>query len=264
MHLSEFKNSYALITGASSGLGLAFAEALAAQGVHVVLVARGAELLEQMARDLQSRFGVQAIPLAVDLTSTEAALSIRKELASRQIQIRILINNAGSAYWGAFEKQPRADLDKMIQLNVLAMTSLCHTFHDDLASHAPSAVINVCSLAALQPVPYMMAYSATKAFIQNFSLALHWEWRERGIYVQTLMPSAIRTSLNDKIGFPTERIRYINSVEEVVRASIIGLGEKRITVTVSKNAWIQKLFAALFPMDMVLREVAKLFQPPRD
>ena len=261
LSLAEFKGSYALVTGATEGLGLAFAKALAAKGLNLVLIARTELRLLTVAAELEDGFKIRVLPLAADLSRVEAPGRIKEILTKREIRIRLLVNNAATLHLGEFDAMVLADTHKMLQLNITAMISLCSLLMDDLQSHGQSAVINVSSAAALQPVPFMAVYAATKAFVQNFSQALQYEVKARGVHIQTLVPGAIDTSANVRIGLDVRAMKNLKSPAEVVAMSLAKLESQRIVVHAAKGLWLQRLFVAAFPAAFVLKTVAKFFQP---
>jgi len=262
--ISELKGDWALVTGASSGIGHEFARQLARAGMNVVLVARRQELLENLAQALSSEHGVQTWIVALDLTQPGATEELKRNLSRAGIQIRLLCNNAGVGRWGHFEKTPDDVYRQMIELNTSVMVSMCQRFLPDLSSFPSSAVINVSSAASYQPVPYMATYAATKAFVQSFSQALYGEWKNRGILVQTLVPGPTQTEFDTKAGAYESALTKRDSPAEVVRASLAGLAKGSPVVVAAKGTYMQRAFAGLFPARMVICEVAKMFRPPND
>lgn len=139
---------------------------------------------------------------------------------------------------------------------------MCAEFLPHLSSHPRSAIINVSSQAALQPVTYMAVYAATKAYVHSFSLALYEEWRSRGIHVQTLIPEPSATEFDAKAGAYESAVLERRPPTEAVQATLAHLGESQPVVATAKGVWKQRLFAGLFPPKMVVRGVAKMFIPP--
>jgi uncharacterized protein len=259
--MTEADSPWALITGASEGLGFAFAERLAQRGVNLILVARDEERLCEAARALELKFTIQTLRVPLDLSDPHAPARLREIVAERKIRIQFLVNNAASGYWGEFDAQPLQEVQNTLALNNMAMVSLCHIFMQDLASHQKSYVINVSSVASIQPIPYTAVYAASKAFVHSFSQALHFEWRDRGIYVQTLSPGAIETRFNAKIGFDSSRIKNSLTADEVASVSLKAMAKGRIVATAAKAAWQQALFANFFPRALVLKTVGRMFAP---
>jgi short-subunit dehydrogenase len=262
MTLSDFRGHWALVTGASSGIGHEFALQLAQAGVNLVLVARREERLQTLAETLQRQHGVATHVVAADLGAAGAAGALKARLADAGIRVRLLCNNAGAGRWGRFEAGSAADYERINALNTSALVSMCHAFFGDLASFPGSAVINVSSAAAYQPIPYMAMYAASKAFVQSFSQALHGEWKEHGILVQTLVPGPTESEFDAKAGAYESALAQRDTPAQVVRASLLGLDKGMPVVAVAKGTYKQRFFAGLFPPAMVIREVGKMFKPP--
>jgi hypothetical protein len=262
MNLTECKGNWALVTGASAGIGREFCLQLAAAGLNLVLVARTEKSLESLGAELSKRHGIQTFALATDLSRPNAAAELRSRVASQGFKIRLLINNAAFGRWGRFEASPAECYEEMIRLNSTAVASMCHHFLPDLTSFPTSAIINVCSPAALQPMPFLAVYSATKAFVHSFSQALYGEWSDRGVLVQTLYPGPTATEFDAKAGAYASVLTERGSPEPVVKASLSRLVQDNPLVVTAKGTYQQRFFAGLFPAKMVIRQVGKMFRPP--
>ncbi len=263
INLSDFKGSYALITGGSSGLGKAFAEQFASLGINVILVARDLHTLKLVAREITDKYQIDVRLISLDLSGLNASEKLQQQLSHEKIKIRILCNNVANGFLGDFCSEPLLEIQNRIVLNQASLVSMCRVFFDDLASYKRSVVINVSSAAAFQPVPRMALYAATKAFVHSFSQALHWEWKSSGIYVQTLTPGAIDTDFNSKIGMDMSRIKGVKSAQSVVTISLQALAREKVVVEAANGILLQKFFANFFPALFVLKTVAQLFQSPR-
>lgn len=261
MKLSDCKGNWALVTGASSGIGREFADQFAAAGISLVLVARRTQLLESLAAELRGRHGIETLVLGIDLSNPGAAQDVKTRLAEQNIKIRLLCNNAGSGRWGPFEETPPEVYEEMIRLNAVALVATCHLFLPDLLSFPTSAIINVSSPAAYQPVPYMAVYAATKSFVHNFSLALYGEWESRGVHVQTFVPGPTATEFDAKAGAYESALTARGSPADAVAASLRHLERDAPVASSAKGLFKQRFFAGLFPPKMVVREVAKMFRP---
>ena len=200
MQLETCKGDWALITDASSGIGREFAHQIGAAGLNLVLVARRKPLLDDLATELGQRHGIRVVAISVDLSHPDAISAVGSRLLAEDVRIRLLCNNAAFGSWGAFEKSPASTYEDMIKVNVAAVVGLCHHFLPVLSSFPTSAIINVSSPAAFQPVPYMAVYAATKAFLHSFSQALYGEWKDRGILVQALVPGPTATEFDQVAG----------------------------------------------------------------
>jgi short-subunit dehydrogenase len=260
--MDEYKGHWALVTGASSGIGEEFARQLASHGVNLIMTARDATALQRLGKELAAAHAIEARIFATDLTHLGNLTELQQNLAAAQIRIRILVNNAASGRWGRFEGTDAETYQQMITLNVTALVSLCHKFLPDLATFPTSAVINLSSPAAYQPVPYMAVYAASKAFVHSFSQALFGEWRERGVLVQTLVPGPTRSAFDERAGaYESALSAKRDSPTVAVKAALKHLGDGKPVVTTAKGTGKQRLFASLAPPTMVIREVAKMFQP---
>ncbi|MGD8168846.1 SDR family NAD(P)-dependent oxidoreductase [Herbiconiux sp. P16] len=227
-----YRGTTALITGASSGLGVEFATRFAARGADVVLVARRVDRLEQLAAELRERFGVTATALEFDLAVPDAGGRLRAELADRGITVQTVINNAGFGTRGPFAEEDAAVLASEIQLNVAALVDVSRAFLPDLLAAAggpaSGALVNIASTAAFQPTPFMAVYGATKAFVLNFTEAVAFETRSSGLKVLALSPGATRTEFFEVVGSEAVAIGRFQTPEQVVSAALRAL-DKRTT-----------------------------------
>jgi uncharacterized protein len=263
MKLQDLHGDWALVTGASSGIGAEFCRQLAAAGINLVLVARRKPLLDDLAASLGATHGIRTLVLPVDLSERCSASQIKAVTAQASIRVRLLINNAAYGPWGSFEKTSAQTYESMVQLLAATPIALCHAFLSDFESFPSSAVINLSSPAALQPVPYKAVYSAAKTCLHNFSLALHGEWQARGILVQTLLPGPTASELDAKGGaYKSELGEARRPPAEIVSESLRQLEGGAPFVTTNRGTYKQRLFAGIAPVGMVIREVKKMFQAP--
>jgi short-subunit dehydrogenase len=182
-----------LIIGASSGIGWQLARIFAQHGHPVALVARSSDKLEKLAQELQSAFQVRALTIAADLTQSDAPVQIAESLRARDVNVDMLVNNAGFGLRGRFaELDTRRQLD-MIQLNVTAVTHLTRLFLPGMIQRNLGGVLNVASTAAFQSGPLMAVYYATKGFVLSFTEALHDEVAGTGLHVTCLCPGPTST-----------------------------------------------------------------------
>jgi uncharacterized protein len=190
----SYQNRTALITGASSGIGKAFAQELAKRRMNVVLVARSEDKLHQLSAELHQAYGIQSEVIVADLCQAGAALQVYETVRARHLKINLLINNAGFLNYGAFDRIPPDRDRQQVMLNVLALVDLTHAFIPDLLANDAGGAIDLSSSGAFQPMPYMAVYGATKAFVLSFSEALWAEYRHRGLRVLALCPGPTKTS----------------------------------------------------------------------
>src|SRR6476659_5360419 len=205
-----------LITGASSGIGAAFARKLAARGRNVLLVARSEDKLIALCNELGRLTSIRAQYVALDLQQPDAAAQLFEETKKRELEIEMLINNAGFGSMGDFVK---LDLDReleIIQLNITALVALTHRFLQPMRERKRGTIINVASTAGFQAVPYMATYAATKAFVLSFSEALWEENRPYGILVMALCPGVTETGFFEASRMKRPPGRTVQTSEQVV------------------------------------------------
>jgi short-subunit dehydrogenase len=252
----------ALVTGASSGIGEAFARALHARGEKLVLVARRADRLARLSAELGG--GDAALPVTLDLTRPDAAEVLQETLASHGIGIRLLINNAGVGLAGRVHEQPPDRLRAMIDLDVRAVVDLTRALVPPMVARGEGAVINVVSMSAFQPVPYLAVYAASKAFVLSLTESLATELEGTGVVVQALCPGNIQTefqSVSGTASVPFNRTPA-TSVKGVVEASLRGLDRRRLLVIPSVKDRVTVAAQRLVPRTWVRRAAAELFRPP--
>jgi short-subunit dehydrogenase len=198
---------WALVTGASSGLGVELARALAARGLNLVLVARREEPMQKLATELRRQHGAECIVEAIDLSEPDSAASLQRRLDQRNIDPDILINNAAFGLAGAFLDHTPERLREMLQLDVITMTELTHVFGKRMAARGRGHVLLVASMAAYGPTPILAAYGAAKAFVLSFGEALHAQLAPK-VGVTVLSPGLIDTGFNEVSGYrPEETVR---------------------------------------------------------
>ena len=261
-NLFSFKNDWAVVTGASSGIGRAYAERLAAAGMNLVLIARDSARLEKTAVQLMARHSVKTLSLPMDLEDQNEQLRMKGILYEKGIRIRFLCHAAGFGFWGPFLGGDATLYARLVGVHVTATLNLLLGFHDDLASHSTSVAVIVSSRAGYQPMPNMAVYAACKAFSQSLAQALFCEWEKEGIQVQSLMPGAVDTELEANQNLLREGILRkadMQNPNEVVEASIQGLINKSPRVFTGKGTWVQRICAALLPVTTLLRAIQKQF-----
>jgi short-subunit dehydrogenase len=190
----------ALVTGASSGIGLEMARILARDGLDLVLVARRRHKLEALARELSVTHGVSARVIAKDLARRASSAEIAGELEDERVTIDVLVNNAGLGLYGRFWKTDLARQLEVVEVNLVALTDLTGRFLPGMVSRRRGRIVNVASTAAFQPGPHMAVYYATKAYVLSFSEALAEELSETGVTVTALCPGPTSTEFQQAAG----------------------------------------------------------------
>jgi short-subunit dehydrogenase len=201
------KTTWALVTGASGGLGEAFARRLADEGWNLVLAARNKERLAALAESIGSGAGVKAETVAIDLSERGAGRRLHDECAGRGLEIGLLVNNAGSGLFGESVELPPDRVEAMLGLNVVALTELSSLFGKDMKARRRGKILNVASLAGRGSMPYFASYGATKSYVLNYSLALRAELKPYGVGVSCILPGYIRTSFDGNAGITSAAYR---------------------------------------------------------
>ncbi|PIQ85820.1 MAG: hypothetical protein COV74_07330 [Candidatus Omnitrophica bacterium CG11_big_fil_rev_8_21_14_0_20_45_26] len=195
-------NQWALVTGASSGIGEAFAYRFAREGRSVILVARSKEKLHTLAKVIQERYHVQTLVIASDLSQTGAPQDVYDFVKSNAIEVDCLINNAG---FGAVTEVMEIDLKRqleMIDLNVKSLVALSYLFLKEMKKNQRGCIMNVSSTASFQSMPYFTTYAATKAFVTSFTEGLWYECRGTGVRIVNLCPGRTKTNFGAAAGQP--------------------------------------------------------------
>ncbi|HEU4884615.1 MAG TPA: SDR family oxidoreductase [Longimicrobium sp.] len=218
-----YRGRWALVTGASMGIGEAFARALAARGMNVVLCARSADRLAALAREIEAEHGVRAAVVAADLARPGAAARAWAE-AGRDRIIHLLVNNAGFGLHGRFDEAPMDRQSEMVVLNCTALLELAHLALVEMRPRGSGAIVNIGSVAAFQPVPFKAVYAATKAFVLSLTQALVEENRGSGVRILCVSPGPTPTGFQAVAG---SRVREgqvgVLRAEEVVDAALAAL-----------------------------------------
>jgi len=217
----------ALVTGASSGIGETFARVLASRGMNVVLTARSLARLDALARELRNAYGIEAHAIAADLGRRSGAGALFRATEGRGLRINLLVNNAGFATYGRFQTLDLAREQEQITLNVHALVTLTHLYLPQLLARPGSGIVNVASAAALQPLPYMAVYGATKAFVLSFSEALWAQFKDSNVSVLALCPGPVKTRFAQVVGAPEAMLGRPDTPAFVVARALAALERNR-------------------------------------
>ncbi|MBD2515644.1 SDR family oxidoreductase [Nostoc sp. FACHB-973] len=256
--------STALITGASSGIGKAFAQELAARKTNLVLVARSEDQLKKLAQQLQEKHKIEVDVIVKDLTEANAAAAVFDATKAKGLTIDLLINNAGFGCYGDFAESDGERQVKIVQLNIVALVDLTHKFLPLMRQRRSGSIINVSSITGFQPIPYLSVYAASKAFILSFSEALWAENRQYGVRILVTCPGPIETNFFAEANFPPALAgsrEKVYSSEEVVSESLRALEEWQPTVIIGDiTTQIRSTLARLVPRKILLNILAKRFK----
>jgi hypothetical protein len=187
--MDTYNNKMVLVTGASSGIGKAIANDLAAEGAELILTARSQDQLEALANQIKEKGG-QAHVFTGDLAQAGSAETLHQQIIDANFHVDVLVNNAGYGRWGQFGEFGRDDYAAMIQLNITSLTDLCHLFMPAMVNKGEGGVINIGSSASFLPVPYASVYSSTKAYVLMLSEALRYEYADSNVRVMVSCPGA--------------------------------------------------------------------------
>jgi short-subunit dehydrogenase len=252
-------DGFALITGASRGLGMAFARALAERHCNLVLVARSSEPLHALASELRRSSPVAVVAVQVDLSTPGAGQILAEQLSSGDIPIDLLVNNAGFGLRGEFRGLSLPRQLEMLRLNNEAIVELTYSLLPAMLERRQKGIINISSTAGFQPIPFASAYSASKAFLTTFSLALEQELHDVGVTVVTVCPGRLRKSQDggsEQVGRKWAAIDQAPEevVDDALRVLANGGG---LTVPGALNK-ISVFAQRLIPRRVVPRLVAKM------
>ncbi|MEO7495986.1 MAG: SDR family oxidoreductase [Massilia sp.] len=237
----------ALITGASAGIGAAYADRLAKRGYDLVLVARRADRLQALAEQLSAAHGVKAQTLVADLATDEGQARVAQVL-SNDPTISVLVNNAGVARLAPIEGSPLEDSLSQLALNITALTRLTHAALPGMKARKEGQIINIASVLAVHSMPISSVYSGSKAYVLAFSRGLQQELADTGVKVQVVLPAATATEIWDKSGVPLAALdsATVMTTDNLVNAAFAALdqGESIVWPSVADTTLFERFEAA--------------------
>ncbi|WP_307278989.1 SDR family NAD(P)-dependent oxidoreductase [Phyllobacterium ifriqiyense] len=219
-----------LITGASTGIGAAYAERFAGRGHDLVLVARDMARLETLAFRLRQEYGVAIDIIRADLTQPGELATVETRLRD-DARIGILVNNAGTAIGGTFIEQSTDSVARLVALNTIALVRLASAIAPRLTKAGEGAIVNIGSVVGLAPEFGMTVYGATKAFVLFLSQGLSLELAPKGVYVQAVLPATTRTEIWEHVGADVNTLSNVMEVNDLVDAALVGF-DRREPVTI--------------------------------
>ena len=255
-------NQVALVTGASSGIGMELAKIHAERGGDLVVVARSEDKLNELKSDLESKHGVEVKVIAKDLLQPNAPREIYDELKQAGIEIEFLVNNAGFGGYGKFfERETEQDL-AMIQLNIVALTVLMHLFLPDFVSRNRGRILNVSSTASLAPGgPFQSVYFATKHYVTGLSYGVHEELAGSKVTITALLPGATETGFAQSSGMgDSELFQKAFSARGVAEDGYKGMlaGKMRVVSGLTFGQKVLLLIMPFLPTKMLLKQIRKM------
>ncbi len=259
---NKWFGKWAVVTGASAGIGLALAERLAAGGTHLVLTARRADRLADLAAALSAKHGTRAEFCSADLTRQEAPDEIHAFTAGKGIEVELLVNNAGFGAFGSIQDIPTPRLLEMIQVNCSAVVSLTQLYVPEMIARRHGDILIVSSVAAFQAVPFLSAYAATKAFDLIFAEGIAEELREFGVHVCALCPGSTTTEFQQVAQQPDRVFRSAETADKVARVGLAALEEGRSFVISGAKNRLMVETERLAPRQFIARMAGKMMRPP--
>jgi len=259
--MKKWRGKWALVTGASSGIGWALAEQLAAQGVNLVLTARRAGRLAELAKAVVTRHNIQTQIVPADLSRPASPGEILRFTEDNRLPIELLINNAGFGAYGEFRKVEAQRFLDMVQVNVASVVHLSHLFLPAMVERRSGYILIVASTAAFQPVPYISTYAATKGFDLLFAEGLAEEVRRYGVRVCALCPGSTVSEFNEVAGQPPRMAGPQELNEKVARVGLQALAQGKPRVISGTRNWLSVEAQRLAPRRLVTRVAARMFMP---
>jgi uncharacterized protein len=255
---------FALITGASKGIGRGIAIELASRKHNVLLVARSKELLADLCATISKTYGIECDYLDIDLTGTDAAVRIYDWCVTNKYSVDILVNNAGYGLSGGFDSRPIEEFLDMVNVNVTSVLRLTHLFLPQLKQQRAAYLLNIGSSAAYQSVPYLSAYAAAKSFIVSFSRGLRYELRNSAVSVTVVSPGVTDTEFATRANVPEKGIKAAKKVtmkpEAVARIAVDSMFSKKAETIVGFITKATTFFVKLLPKKISEQTAAKFYQ----
>jgi len=254
-----------LITGASGGIGEALTNRLAKKKQNLLLVARNASKLDLQCKQLSEKFGINAQFIAADLAKPHAAAHVFAETQQRGMEIEMLINNAGIGSGGEFSKINLQSELELLQLNILSLVALTHLFLPQMQQRKSGTIINVASMTAFMPVPYMATYAASKVFVRSFTEAIAQECTPYNIHIMLFCPGLTKTNFNRAAGIENEKAKGLSAdynsaslqTPEQVADELLKALDKRKPFAVSgRTNRLGVKILALIPNSLIARNMA--------
>ena len=264
MSVAESTRPFAVITGASKGIGAEYARALAAQGYDLLLVARDTKQLEQMALETQRTFHVCAEWEAIDLAQPGASHALYTAARKRRPEVDLLVNNAGCGLYGHFLNMPLHQLQTIMTVNMLCIVESVRLFLPGMLNRNTGAIINVASVAGFFPVPYLAVYSATKSFLISFSEAIAQEIAESKVSIQTCCPGKTETHFHASAGYQSPDPTAGEHPRKVVNTSLAALDKGSRRITIGFKGMAVRSLAGIIPHTFLTKASGRLLKPQTD
>jgi uncharacterized protein len=248
------EKNYALVTGASSGIGMEIAKQLAEKGYSLILVARRKERLETLKSEIERNAKVKVVIVAQDLSEPNAAEKVMAAVEAQGLALDILVNNAGYGIQGKFLDMKMADIEQMFRLNMTALTHLTQLAARAMKARGHGRILQVASAGAFLPTPYVSAYAATKAYVLSFSEAIRFELKGSGVTITTIYPGITTTEFNQVADAKTPPMMNLSilSAEKVARIGLRAMFRGRRAVVPGFINKLNAYFSYKLPRGIVI------------
>jgi uncharacterized protein len=259
--MNHWQGKWALVTGASAGIGTALARELAAGGTNLVLTARRRDRLVGLAAELSAKNNIRTLVCVADLAHPLGPQQIFSFTEEKNITVDLLVNNAGFGAYGEFRKARLDRLIEMTQVNVTAVVQMTHLYLPGMIARGSGDILIVASTAAFQAVPYISTYAATKVFDLHFAEGLAEEVRQYGVRVCALCPGSTETEFFQVAGQRNHTRRAPETAEKVARVGLAALAAGKSSVISGFKNWMGAESVRMVPRRMVARITAGMFRP---
>jgi uncharacterized protein len=260
----EWKGKWALVTGASAGIGVAIARKLAAGGTHLVLTARRRDRLDELAAELSAKHQIRTEVIVADLAQPDAPEKIYSETKQKGIEVELLINNAGFGQYGELQTVETQRLLNMVQVNCMAVVHLTRLFAADMVARGRGDILILASTASFQAVPYISTYAATKAFDLLFAEGLAEEMKPHGIRVCALCPGSTESEFHIVAGQEKFTLKQQETAEKVAQTGLQALAAGKSYVISGLRNYLGAQSQRLVPRRLVTRIAARMFRPSKN
>jgi short-subunit dehydrogenase len=261
--MADANSNYALITGATVGIGYELAKLFAHDGYNLILVARTEEDLQNRATEFSQQYGVQVVTIAKDLFQPDAAMQLYNEVKDKGLEVNVLVNDAGQGQYGLFVEQDLTRLHEIIQLNVVSLTTLTHVFLKDMVARNEGRILQLASIASQLPGPWQAVYHATKAYVLSLTEALIVELKDTGVTLTALQPGATDTDFFNKAEMQDSKILDSNLSDpaKVAKDGFEALmkGDDKVVSGLKNKVMVG--MSNVMPESMVAEQMDKMQQP---
>ena len=251
-------NPFAVVTGASRGIGAAYARLLASRGYDLLLVSRDETRLTHLSHELETNHRMQAHVFIADLAQPDAAHQLFVESRQYRQTPEMLINNAGFGLYGEFVSHPLPRIQEMLHVHVRTVAESIRLFLPGMIERGSGTIINVASIAGMIPIPHFAEYAATKAFLVSFSEALAEETRDTGVVVQACCPGQTETDFHSTAGYRPPGLLPMQTADQVAHASLAALPNKSHVVTIGWQGKLTALAIKWLPRTFLVKSVGRI------